>query len=61
METAQQKKDGGEVKTKKPQVIKYGLNHVKTFRPSSWSFLTMWIPLSWCFGCQRCAGRRMSR
>jgi len=30
METAQQKKDGGEVKTKKPQVIKYGLNHVTT-------------------------------
>merc|ERR1712186_137955 len=30
METAQQKKDGQEVKTKKPQVIKYGLNHVTT-------------------------------
>merc|ERR1712113_821728 len=30
METAQQKKDGAEVKTKKPQVIKYGLNHVTT-------------------------------
>merc|ERR1719229_1002833 len=30
MEMAQQKKDGGEVKTKKPQVIKYGLNHVTT-------------------------------
>merc|ERR1712014_30971 len=29
-ETAQQKKDGQEVKTKKPQVIKYGLNHVTT-------------------------------
>merc|ERR1712203_820427 len=28
MEMAQQKKDGQEVKTKKPQVIKYGLNHV---------------------------------
>merc|ERR1719197_2011394 len=27
---AQQKKDGGEVKTKKPQVLKYGLNHVTT-------------------------------
>lgn len=30
METAQQKKDGAEVKTKKPNVIKYGLNHVTT-------------------------------
>jgi len=30
METAQQKKDGQEVKTKKPQVVKYGLNHVTT-------------------------------
>jgi len=31
MEMAQQKKDGQEVaKTKKPQVIKYGLNHVTT-------------------------------
>jgi len=28
MEMAQQKKDGQEVKSKKPQVIKYGLNHV---------------------------------
>merc|ERR1719316_2683834 len=30
MEMAQQKKDGEEAKTKKPQVIKYGLNHVTT-------------------------------
>merc|ERR1719235_905905 len=30
MEMAQQKKDGGEVKTKKPTVLKYGLNHVTT-------------------------------
>mmetsp|Transcript_49246 Transcript_49246/g.139050 ORF Transcript_49246/g.139050 Transcript_49246/m.139050 type:complete len:268 (+) Transcript_49246:83-886(+) len=30
METAQQKKDGQEVKTKKPQVVKFGLNHVTT-------------------------------
>merc|ERR1719277_2177141 len=30
MEMAQQKKDGQEVKSKKPQVIKYGLNHVTT-------------------------------
>merc|ERR1711972_1270113 len=30
LEMAQQKKDGNEVKTKKPQVIKYGLNHVTT-------------------------------
>merc|ERR1712050_704892 len=30
METAQQKKDGQEVKSKKPVVIKYGLNHVTT-------------------------------
>merc|ERR1740130_867189 len=30
MEMAQQKKDGAEVKTKKPQVLKYGLNHVTT-------------------------------
>jgi len=30
MEMAQQKKDGQEVKTKKPQVLKYGLNHVTT-------------------------------
>merc|ERR1719287_166095 len=30
MEAAQQKKDGQEVKTKKPQVLKYGLNHVTT-------------------------------
>merc|ERR1712224_444559 len=30
MEMAQDKKDGKEVKTKKPQVIKYGLNHVTT-------------------------------
>merc|ERR1712190_73545 len=30
METAEQKKAGQEVKTKKPQVIKYGLNHVTT-------------------------------
>mmetsp|Transcript_23158 Transcript_23158/g.49325 ORF Transcript_23158/g.49325 Transcript_23158/m.49325 type:complete len:268 (-) Transcript_23158:83-886(-) len=30
LEMAQQKKDGKEVKTKKPQVIKYGLNHVTT-------------------------------
>eukprot|EP00932_Pfiesteria_piscicida_P007742 SRR837773.17930.p2 GENE.SRR837773.17930~~SRR837773.17930.p2 ORF type:complete len:288 (+),score=126.55 SRR837773.17930:69-866(+) len=30
MEQAQAKKDGGEVKSKKPQVIKYGLNHVTT-------------------------------
>merc|ERR1711933_552606 len=28
LEMAQQKKEGQEVKTKKPQVIKYGLNHV---------------------------------
>ena len=28
MEMAQQKKDGQEVKTKKPVVLKYGLNHV---------------------------------
>merc|ERR1719421_2624852 len=28
MEMAQQKKDGEEVKTKKPMVLKYGLNHV---------------------------------
>eukprot|EP00418_Pyrodinium_bahamense_P016367 CAMPEP_0179123176 /NCGR_PEP_ID=MMETSP0796-20121207/58165_1 /TAXON_ID=73915 /ORGANISM="Pyrodinium bahamense, Strain pbaha01" /LENGTH=302 /DNA_ID=CAMNT_0020821819 /DNA_START=85 /DNA_END=990 /DNA_ORIENTATION=+ len=30
LEIAQQKKDGQEVKTKKPTVIKYGLNHVTT-------------------------------
>jgi large subunit ribosomal protein L7Ae len=30
IELAQQKKDGQEVKTKKPTVIKYGLNHVTT-------------------------------
>mmetsp|Transcript_99468 Transcript_99468/g.257081 ORF Transcript_99468/g.257081 Transcript_99468/m.257081 type:complete len:155 (-) Transcript_99468:86-550(-) len=30
MEMAQQKKDGQEVKTKKPVVLKYGLNHVTT-------------------------------
>jgi large subunit ribosomal protein L7Ae len=30
MEMAQQKKDGSEVKTKKPMVLKYGLNHVTT-------------------------------
>jgi len=30
IEMAQQKKDGQEVKTKKPQVLKYGLNHVTT-------------------------------
>merc|ERR550514_1278625 len=30
LETAQQKKDGKETKSKKPQVIKYGLNHVTT-------------------------------
>merc|ERR1711974_425181 len=30
METAQQKKDGQELKTKKPQVIKFGLNHLTT-------------------------------
>jgi large subunit ribosomal protein L7Ae len=30
MEMAQQKKSGQEVKTKKPQVVKYGLNHVTT-------------------------------
>merc|ERR1712228_614533 len=30
MELAQQKKAGQEVKTKKPQVVKYGLNHVTT-------------------------------
>merc|ERR1719265_3003975 len=30
LEMAQQKKDGQEVKTKKPQVIKFGLNHVTT-------------------------------
>jgi large subunit ribosomal protein L7Ae len=30
MEMAQQKKDGEEVKTKKPMVLKYGLNHVTT-------------------------------
>merc|ERR1719436_190705 len=30
LETAQQKKDAQEVKSKKPQVIKYGLNHVTT-------------------------------
>merc|ERR1712039_400068 len=30
MELAQQKKEGQEVKTKKPQVIKFGLNHVTT-------------------------------
>jgi large subunit ribosomal protein L7Ae len=30
MEQAQQKKDGAEVKTKKPMVLKYGLNHVTT-------------------------------
>merc|ERR1711920_1084669 len=30
LDMAQQKKDGGEVKTKKPQVLKFGLNHVTT-------------------------------
>jgi large subunit ribosomal protein L7Ae len=30
MEMAQQKKEGEEVKTKKPMVLKYGLNHVTT-------------------------------
>merc|ERR1712203_1006232 len=30
MEMAQQKKDGQEVKSKKPTVLKYGLNHVTT-------------------------------
>jgi len=30
MEMAQAKKDGQEAKTKKPQVLKYGLNHVTT-------------------------------
>ncbi|CAE8666750.1 unnamed protein product [Polarella glacialis] len=30
MEMAQQKKDGQEVKSKKPQVVKYGLNHITT-------------------------------
>merc|ERR1719428_1073246 len=30
MEMAQQKKDGQEVKSKKPQVIKFALNHVTT-------------------------------
>merc|ERR1712207_20953 len=30
MDMAQQKKDGQEVKTKKPVVLKYGLNHVTT-------------------------------
>merc|ERR1712110_695051 len=30
MEMAQQKKAGEEVKTKKPMVLKYGLNHVTT-------------------------------
>merc|ERR1719492_705639 len=30
MEMAQQKKDGQKVTTKKPQVLKYGLNHVTT-------------------------------
>merc|ERR1712129_130438 len=30
MEMAQQKKDGQEVKTKKPQVIKFGINHITT-------------------------------
>merc|ERR1711920_492265 len=30
VEMAQQKKDGQEVKSKKPQVVKYGLNHVTT-------------------------------
>merc|ERR1712039_908064 len=30
MELAQQKKEGQEVKSKKPQVLKYGLNHVTT-------------------------------
>merc|ERR1712086_187848 len=30
MEMAQQKKAGQEVKSKKPQVVKYGLNHVTT-------------------------------
>merc|ERR1712050_521512 len=30
LEMAQQKKDGQDVKTKKPQVVKYGLNHVTT-------------------------------
>merc|ERR1711953_436905 len=30
MEMAQQKKSGEEVKTKKPTVLKYGLNHVTT-------------------------------
>merc|ERR1719389_383178 len=30
LETAQQKKDGQEAKSKKPQVLKFGLNHVTT-------------------------------
>merc|ERR1712226_1788317 len=30
LEMAQQKKDGQETKTKKPQVVKFGLNHVTT-------------------------------
>merc|ERR1719379_3330240 len=30
LEMAQQKKDGGQTSTKKPQVLKFGLNHVTT-------------------------------
>merc|ERR1712187_292033 len=44
MEMAQQKKDGQEVKTKKPQVIKYGLNHVTTLIENKQAKLVVWMP-----------------
>ncbi|CAK0837356.1 unnamed protein product [Prorocentrum cordatum] len=65
MEMAQQKKDGQEVKTKKPQVIKYGLNHVTTLisrsKPSWWRSRTTWTPSRWSSGSPRSAAKRRFR
>merc|ERR1711862_628293 len=63
MEMAQQKKDGQEVKTKKPQVIKYGLNHVTTLIENKSAKLVVIAHdvdrLSSCAGCQPFAAKRM--
>merc|ERR1719159_968310 len=44
LETAQQKKDGEEVKSKKPQVLKFGLNHVTTLVENKLAELVVWLP-----------------
>merc|ERR1711865_208954 len=44
LDMAKQKKDGKDAKAKKPQVIKYGLNHVTTLVEQKLAKLVVWLP-----------------